>query len=452
SGQYLPAVQVSLDAGAAESCTIVLYDFSIYPYSPADLQALTSVPDGTFTAPDPRLLTNINGDQGTVGYDEEKGILKLAASGQGAAANAGVQIQLPDSIQDDTLLVASTQVGRISGDTGTTALVLSTGRWNAGVFIHNNTLPAYPETKSVWIGGFFPMQGETLYLFAQNGGGAAASELAVDTLWATSYSLKSIQGLEPAVPVEIPKTLAAAMILPKELFSGSQSSFSLTTMDLDSHTPVSLPYTVLLSSPDQQITLAQGLTGTKGFSTQTLMIPPLAEGNWTVALQTGGNTVLKGQASVKNAGLLIIETDKPIYKPSQRIQGRVIFLNNSLQPLEGDIEVAISDAKGIKIFKQALTANAFGVASFELPLANELNFGTWKITAQTGEDSKSELDIEVDKYVLPSFEVNLNLPKDWFLVSERIKGSVDCRYFFGQVVKGKVDIEALRYVGTWDKY
>ncbi|MFB3786840.1 MAG: alpha-2-macroglobulin family protein [bacterium] len=452
SGQYLPAVQVSLDAGASEPGVIVLYGFSLYPYVPADMQPLVSVPDGTFNAPDPRLLTNVNGDQGTVGYDAEKGLLKLAAPGQGTAANAGVQIQLPDSLQDESLLVASTQAGRISGEAGTTALVLSTGRWNAGVFVHNNTLPAYPGTKSIWIGGYFPMQGETLYLFAQNGGGAAASELAVDTLWATAYSLNSIQGLDAAVPVEIPITLAAAMILPKELFNGSQSSFSLTTMDLDSHTPVSLPYTVRLSSPDQEITLAQGVTDTKGFSTKTLMVPPLAEGTWTVSLQTGGETVLKGQASVKNAGLLIIETDKPIYKPGQKIQGRVIFLNNSLQPLEGDIELSISDAKGIKIHKQALKANAFGVASFELPLANELNFGTWKITAQTGDDSKTELDIEVDKYVLPSFEVKLNLPKDWFLVSERIKGSVDCRYFFGQVVKGQVDIEALRYVGTWDKY
>ncbi|HPO99485.1 MAG TPA: alpha-2-macroglobulin family protein [bacterium] len=452
SGQYLPAVQVSLDAGAAEPGVVVLYGFSLYPYVPADMRPLVSVPDGTFNAPDPRLLTNVNGDQGTVGYDVEKGIVKLAVPGQGAAANAGLRIQLPDTIQGETLLVASMEAGRISGGEGTTALVLSTGPWNAGVFVHNETLPVYPDTKTVWIGGYFPMQGETLYLFAQNGGGAVASELAVDTLWATAYSLQSIQGLEPVDTIEIPKSLAAAMILPKDLFSGSQGSFSLTAMDLESHNPVCLPYTVTLRSADQKITLARGVTNTKGFSSHTMTIPPLSEGIWSVALESGGETILKGQASVKNAGLLIIETDKPIYKPGQKIQGRVIFLNNSLQPLEGEIEVSISDAKGIKIHKQVLKANAFGVASFELPLANELNFGTWKITAQTGDDSKTELDIEVDKYVLPSFEVNLNLSKDWFLVSERIRGSVDCRYFFGQVVKGSVEIEALRYVGTWDKY
>ncbi|MGC9328599.1 MAG: alpha-2-macroglobulin family protein, partial [Candidatus Hinthialibacter sp.] len=180
--------------------------------------------------------------------------------------------------------------------------------------------------------------------------------------------------------------------------------------------------------------------------------PQLNSGMWTLQMKSGEQTVVSGEAAVKNNGVLLIYTDKPIYKPGQTLQGRVLFMNNALQPMQGDIEVSIADAKGIKIHKEVIPANEYGVASFELPLANELNFGTWKITAKAGAENQAELDVEVDKYVLPAFEVNLNLDKDWYLVSERITGAIDSRYFFGKPVQGDVHIQALRYVAEWEEY
>ncbi|MDK2827028.1 MAG: antigen [Methanolobus sp.] len=148
---------------------------------------------------------------------------------------------------------------------------------------------------------------------------------------------------------------------------------------------------------------------------------------------------------------LFIETDKPIYKPGQTIHGRVVSLNNNLVPVEQDVTVEITDSKGIKVFKEELRSNEYGIISFDLPLASELNLGTWKIIATSG-SSSSNVDIQVDKYVLPKFDVSLETPQEWFLVSDKITGTVSANYFFGKEVDGDVLVEASRYVGEWEQY
>jgi CD109 antigen len=91
------------------------------------------------------------------------------------------------------------------------------------------------------------------------------------------------------------------------------------------------------------------------------------------------------------------------------------------------------------------------MASLELPLSDEPNLGVWKITAET-ENSKTQLDVRVEKYVLPKYEVKIELPKQWFLVDEAITGSVSSEYSFGKPVKGELEITASRYVGEWEEY
>jgi len=62
------------------------------------------------------------------------------------------------------------------------------------------------------------------------------------------------------------------------------------------------------------------------------------------------------------------------------------------------------------------------------------------------------VDIEVERYVLPKFEIETATRGDWFLVSDLIEGAVSANYFFGKPVDGSVEIEAVRYTGTWETY
>lgn len=447
SGTLMPAVQISLDAGAEKVCSLALYSLAIYAFDPANPQETNNY---TFQEKIDPLTTNVNQDTGTIEQDLQAGTMNMTAPGNGAAANFQLR---PSGPMEDTLTVVSLDLSRLSGKDGMSAFVMEHAGQNLGLFINNSDIPANPEKANYLAGGNYKIYRSPTYLYIQNGGGQEASQIAADNVKVTTYSNSSISGIgEPASLENIPESLSVAMIIPKILYGGSQNSFSITALDSNTHKPVYLPYALNLTNQTQTIALANGRTNAQGFSSQTFSLPQIPSGQWTVQLLSGDGGVVKGQVAVKNSAVLLINTDKPIYKPGQTIQGRVTLTNNALQPLTGDVELSIADAKGIKIHKENLTASEYGVASFKLPLANELNFGTWKITAKYGTENQTESDIEVDKYVLPSFEVKLNPTKDWFLVSERITGSIDSNYFYGKPVQGKVHIQALKYVGTWEEY
>ena len=159
----------------------------------------------------------------------------------------------------------------------------------------------------------------------------------------------------------------------------------------------------------------------------------------------------KAQVQVAEGLLLFLETDKPIYKPGQQIQARIITLDSELLPKPAAVTIEVLDAKGIKVAHQELETDEYGMGHFSLPLSTEPNLGTWKITATAGEQ-KAQVDVRVEKYVLPKYEVKVDLPREWFLPDEPIQGTVAAEYSFGKRVVGKLVVTALRYVGQWEEF
>ncbi len=198
------------------------------------------------------------------------------------------------------------------------------------------------------------------------------------------------------------------------------------------------------------ISLTQSQSNIKGAGQIQLKVPDVSPGDYTLVVK--GET-FQNQATVKidNPLLIFIESDKPIYKPGQTIYMRVMTLNPELKPASETVTVSVQDAKGLKIFRTEVTTDDYGMATLNLPVSTEPNLGTWKITAQS-QKSNAQLDVKVEEYVLPKYEVSIDLPKDWFLVSEPVKGKVTATYSFGKPVKGELQIKALKYVGTWQNY
>ncbi len=189
----------------------------------------------------------------------------------------------------------------------------------------------------------------------------------------------------------------------------------------------------------------------KGTGTVTLNIPPDAEeGKYEIQVKGTGFTD-KATVSVAKSYLVFVETDKPIYKPGQTINMRVLTLDSELKPVTEPATVEVLDAKGIKIFRTEVTTDEYGMAALELPISSEPNLGVWKINVVT-EKSRNQLDVRVEEYVLPKYEITVELPKEWFLVSEPIKGKIKAEYSFGKPVTGKLEIEAVKYVGQWQTY
>ncbi len=174
------------------------------------------------------------------------------------------------------------------------------------------------------------------------------------------------------------------------------------------------------------------------------------EGSYELQIK-GSDFEDKTTVTVEKSLLVFVETDKPIYKPGQTMHIRAITLNSDLRPVNETVIVEILDAKGIKIFRKEVDTDKYGMASFDLPISSEPNLGTWKINASAAE-SDTQLDVRIEEYVLPKYEVSVELPKEWYLADEAIEGIIKAEYSFGKPVKGKLEITATRYVGQWEEY
>jgi len=179
-------------------------------------------------------------------------------------------------------------------------------------------------------------------------------------------------------------------------------------------------------------------------------IPDVEEGKYEIRVKGSGFDE-KADVKIENDFLVFLETDKPIYKPGQTIHIRAITLNAELKPVRETMTIEVLDAKGIKIFRRELSTVDYGLITLDLPISSEPNLGVWKLTAVT-EKAKTQLDIRVEEYVLPKYEVVAELPKQWFLVDEEITGTVAAEYSFGKPVKGELEIKASRYVGVWEEF
>ncbi len=235
-------------------------------------------------------------------------------------------------------------------------------------------------------------------------------------------------------------------VVPKVLHAGSQESISLALFSGSALTSDRVEV-ALLKDGNQVLHVTRQVSG-KG--TIDFKVPPTAEGTYVLSVK-GSGFEDKAQVTVQKSSLIFLETDKPIYKPGQNIEMRVMTLDPDLKPVSQAATVEVLDAKGIKIFRSEISTDAYGMATLELPISQEPNLGTWKITAKSANDD-TEIDVAVEEYVLPKYEVKAELPKDWFLASEPIKGSVSAEYSFGKPVKGELVITAERYVGQWEQY
>jgi CD109 antigen len=242
-------------------------------------------------------------------------------------------------------------------------------------------------------------------------------------------------------------------LVPDTLRVGETASFSFTLFRGEELTESEV--TVSVIGKDKTV-LASVRGNIDGKGTLAMEIPAVTPGEYRVKVAGQGfaeTTVVQVQPGT----LLFLESDKPIYKPGQTIHVRLVALDSELKPVSTEAVIEIQDAKAVKVFKKTVTTDEYGMATIELPLSTEPNLGVWKLTAAAGAGStageaSTELDIRVEEYVLPKYEVKAELTKDWFLVGEPITGHVSATYSFGRVVKGELKVVASRYVGEWEEY
>ena len=255
----------------------------------------------------------------------------------------------------------------------------------------------------------------------------------------------------PTPKVEVVPGLPAdsfIAVVPKRLRAGYAERVSVSLFNGDS--PVAGD--VRLNLFDGEDLAASVEARVNGAANLELPIPHLEPGLYLIEIEVEGVPEIRSSSvQVEEGFLLFVETDKPIYKPGQTVRIRLMTLDALLKPWPSSATVEVQDAKGLKVFKREVATDDYGMTTLDLPLSTEPNLGVWKLTALAGEQ-KTQLDVRVEEYVLPKYEVSVETEKAWVLAHEAIQGTVSGEYSFGKPVVGDYEIVAWRYVGQWEEY
>ncbi|MCK5416596.1 hypothetical protein KAI92_04170, partial [Candidatus Parcubacteria bacterium] len=164
-----------------------------------------------------------------------------------------------------------------------------------------------------------------------------------------------------------------------------------------------------------------------------------------------GKDKIKKSIKISSNSKLVISTDRPLYKPGQDMNFRVLLLDkSSLKPFSSkDLQISVVNPNGDKIFQKNYKTSEYGIASDNFSFANKLAFGEYKITVNA-DKATGEKIVNVKEFTLPKFEISILPDQDLTKVEDRVSGKILAKYFFGKPlvnadVKLKVDIDGRKH-------
>lgn len=209
----------------------------------------------------------------------------------------------------------------------------------------------------------------------------------------------------------------------------------------------------LLESGKGPRLLFAGRLDRRGTSQPQFRFPASLVGNYQLRYLVDtqiGATEFTQPVRLEDKVSILLTTEKPIYQPGQTIHVRALALDRADHQAAAGHQLVfeVEDARGNKVFKKSTETDAFGVASAEFSLADEVNLGTYHLHALMGEPdaptNTAEIALNVDRYVLPKFKVAVQFSDErgkqkqnrGYRPGDHVTGTVRANYFFGKPVEG----------------
>lgn len=154
--------------------------------------------------------------------------------------------------------------------------------------------------------------------------------------------------------------------------------------------------------------------------------------------------VLQSLEVVKQQFYAFIQLDKPIYKPGDKVQFRVIVIDQDMKPFHfNNILVQFYDPfnRTIQEFTDP-EEMFFGVFNSSFVLNPVTPLGEW--TARVIIDKKPQYakskKFQVQKYTLPPFQTYINIKNSHLVVRSALRLKIFAKYAFGDYVRGSFDL------------
>jgi CD109 antigen len=140
---------------------------------------------------------------------------------------------------------------------------------------------------------------------------------------------------------------------------------------------------------------------------------------------------------------VFIQTDKSIYKPSDKVQFRVLLLDEETRPFKASkAQIYITDGGNNRLKQFDNVKFEQGVHQNELQLSDSPVLGTWKILVKINNQNEISKQFEVAEYVLPKFELTIDAEPDTDYKNGKVKATVKAKYTFGKIAKGNATVTA----------
>ncbi|KPP66238.1 C3 and PZP-like alpha-2-macroglobulin domain-containing protein 8-like, partial [Scleropages formosus] len=223
---------------------------------------------------------------------------------------------------------------------------------------------------------------------------------------------------------------------PSVFRAGVEEALSITIFGTEEDTRVQ----VQLSMKGQIVAHSHGTVRDKG--TIKLKVPSGLRGQ--AHLKVWGNRHLTDEGyifhnyttvTVDSKGTaLFIQTDKPVYKPHQKVLINVYSVTPDLRPAND------KDPRGSRMIQWTdLKPLCCGIVNMSFPLSDQPMFGEWLILVEMQGHTYNK-SFEVQKYVMPKFELIIEPPRYIRDLNTCEQATVRARYTFGKAVMGKLTV------------
>ncbi len=226
---------------------------------------------------------------------------------------------------------------------------------------------------------------------------------------------------------------------------GALAGLRVQVRDHDRDAPIeNATVRIELRAPGSQawLKLANFTTDEQGTGQPRFQLPEAKSGDYELRVTARPGGVITRTVKIERSWKIMLSSDRPVYQPGQTIHVRALSLRSfDLQPIARQEAIfSIRDPKGNLIFKQKAATSRFGICAVDCPLAAEILEGTYTVECRL-DDAASKHAVEVKKYVLPKFKIELATGERWYQPGGTVTGKLEAAYFFGKpVANGSVEL------------